>query len=116
MPSRYEPCGLSQLYAMRYGAVPVAHQTGGLADTIVDYTPRAAEDGLATGFLFRPYAADSFLRAVQLALSVRRDRTAWKRLMTSAMRADFGWERSAEQYVDAYRRAITQPARKPLGQ
>lgn len=116
MPSRYEPCGLSQLYAMRYGAVPIAHQTGGLADTIVDYTPRAAEDGLATGFLFRPCAADSFLRAVQLALSVRRDRTAWKRLMTSAMRADYGWDRSAEQYVDAYRRAITQPARKPLGQ
>lgn len=116
MPSRYEPCGLSQLYAMRYGAVPVAHQTGGLADTIVDYTPRAAEDGLATGFLFRPCAVDSLLRAVQLALSIRRDRAAWKRLMTSAMRSDFGWERSAAQYVDAYRRAISQPARKPLGQ
>ncbi len=116
MPSRYEPCGLSQLYAMRYGAVPVAHQTGGLADTVVDYTPRTAEDALATGFLFRPCATDGFLRAVQLALSIRRDRTAWKRLMTSAMRSDFGWERSAAQYVDAYRRAIALPARKPLGQ
>jgi starch synthase len=116
MPSRYEPCGLSQLYAMRYGAVPVAHQTGGLADTIVDYTPRTAEDGLATGFLFRPCAPDSFLRAVQLALATKRDRAAWKRLMLSAMRSDFGWERSAEQYVNAYRRAISQPARKPLGQ
>jgi starch synthase len=116
MPSRYEPCGLSQLYAMRYGAVPVAHQTGGLADTIVDHTPRTAEDGLATGFLFRPCAQDSFLRAVQLALAIKRDREAWRRLMASAMRADFGWERSAEHYVDAYQRAISQPARRPLGQ
>jgi starch synthase len=115
MPSRYEPCGLSQLYAMRYGAVPVAHQTGGLADTIVDYTPRTALDGRATGFLFRPCTAENLLRTIQLGLAVRRDRAAWKRLMISAMRSDFGWERSAAQYVDVYHRAMTQPMRRPLG-
>jgi starch synthase len=115
MPSRYEPCGLSQMYAMRYGAVPVAHQTGGLADTIVDYTPRSALEEHATGFLFRPCTAENLLRAVQLALAIRRDRPAWKRLMISAMQTDFGWERSAAQYVDAYRRAISQPTRRALG-
>jgi starch synthase len=115
MPSQYWP-RLSQMYAMRYGAVPVAHQTGGLADTIVDYTPRSAIEERATGFLFRPCTAESLLRAVQLALAIRRDRTAWRQLMISAMQADFGWERSAAQYVDAYRRAITQPMRRALGQ
>jgi starch synthase len=115
MPSRYEPCGLSQLYAMRYGAVPVAHQTGGLADTIVDYSPRAVAEGRATGFLFRPCGSENFLRSIQLALAIRRDRPAWKRLMATAMQTNFGWERSAAQYVDAYRRAITHPVRRPLG-
>jgi starch synthase len=114
MPSRYEPCGLSQLYAMRYGAVPVAHQTGGLTDTIVDYRPRAAVEGHATGFLFRPCTAESFLRSIQLALAIRHDRPAWKRLMLTAMRTDFGWEQSAAKYVDAYRRVMTQPLRRPL--
>ncbi len=114
MPSRYEPCGLSQLYAMRYGAVPVAHQTGGLADTIVDVTPQALQDERATGFLFRPCTAENFLRAIQFALAARRERTAWKRIMTAAMRADFGWDQSAAQYVAAYRRALTQPPRRPL--
>ncbi|HET8759545.1 MAG TPA: glycogen synthase GlgA [Nitrospiria bacterium] len=116
MPSRYEPCGLSQMYAMRYGAVPVAHQTGGLADTIVDYTPRTVHDGRATGFLFRPCAADNLLRAIQFALAVRRDRAAWKRLVVNAMRADFGWEQSATQYVDAYRRALMKQPRRPLAE
>jgi starch synthase len=116
MPSRYEPCGLSQLYAMRYGTVPVAHQTGGLADTIVDYTPRTAHESRATGFLFRPCTADNFLRAIQLALAVHRDRAAWKRLIAAGMRTDFGWAQSAAQYVDAYRRALTQPLRRPLAQ
>jgi starch synthase len=116
MPSRYEPCGLSQQYAMRYGAVPVAHQTGGLADTIVDYTPSTAHESRATGFLFRPCTADNLLRAIQLALAIHRDRGAWKRLMAAGMRTDFGWAQSAAQYVDAYRRALTQPLRRPLAE
>ncbi|MFZ5861554.1 MAG: glycogen synthase GlgA [Nitrospirota bacterium] len=114
MPSRYEPCGLSQLYAMRYGAVPVAHHTGGLADTIVDLTPRSAQDGRATGFLFRPCTAEHFLRAIQFALAARRERAAWKRIMIAGMRADFGWDQSAAHYVSAYRRALSQPPRRPL--
>ncbi|MBI3608139.1 MAG: glycogen synthase GlgA [Nitrospirae bacterium] len=106
MPSRYEPCGLSQLYAMRYGAVPVCHETGGLADTVVDYRPRSAREGRATGFLFRPCNADGLIRALQLALAVHCDRTAWRQLITAGMRADFGWERSAAEYVRVYRRAL----------
>lgn len=111
MPSRYEPCGLSQMYAMRYGTVPICHQTGGLADTVVDYTPRAVRDGRATGFLFHPCAADSLLRAILLALAVHRDASAWRRLVATDMRSDFGWERSASQYVEVYERALALPPR-----
>ncbi|MEO5657855.1 MAG: glycogen synthase GlgA [Nitrospiria bacterium] len=111
MPSRYEPCGLSQLYAMRYGAVPVCHRTGGLADTVVDYAPSAAHDGRATGFLFEPCSPDSFRHAIQLALAVYRDPPAWRRLMSAGMRSDFGWERSAAEYVAVYERALARPPR-----
>jgi starch synthase len=113
MPSHYEPCGLSQQYAMRYGAVPVCHQTGGLADTVVDYRPRSILANRATGFLFKPCDADSLMRALQLALAVYRNPPAWKRLILQGMQVDFGWARSATAYVDAYRLALD-PARAGL--
>jgi starch synthase len=91
---------------MRYGAVPVCHETGGLADTVVDFRPRSTHEGRATGFLFRPCDADGLIRALQLALAVHRDRTAWRQLITAGMRTDFGWERSAADYVRVYRRAL----------
>jgi starch synthase len=95
------------MYAMRYGAVPVCHETGGLADTVVDARPRWTREGRATGFLFRPCNADALIRALQLALAVYRNPPAWRRLMTAGMRSDFGWARSAVEYVDAYRRVLT---------
>jgi starch synthase len=113
MPSHYEPCGLSQQYAMRYGTVPVCHQTGGLADTVVDYRPRSILANRATGFLFKPCDADSLMRALQLALAVYRNPPAWKRLILQGMQVDFGWARSATAYVDAYRLALD-PARAGL--
>ena len=106
MPSRYEPCGLSQMYAMRYGTVPVCHQTGGLADTVVDYRPRWIHENQATGFLFQPCDADALIRALQLAFAVYRNPSAWRRLMVAGMSADFGWARSAAAYVSVYRRAL----------
>jgi len=113
MPSRYEPCGLSQMYAMRYGAVPVCHETGGLADTVVDVRPRWTREGRATGFLFRPCDADALIRALQLALAVYRDPPAWRRIMAAGMRSDFGWARSAVEYANAYRRVLTR-GRAPI--
>ena len=103
MPSRYEPCGLAQLRAQRYGALPVAHRVGGLVDTI--------EDGV-TGFLFDSYTPASLSGAVDRALALRTDRLAWRRLMRAAMSRDFGWSRSAHDYRDVYRRATETAAHR----
>ena len=96
MPSRYEPCGLAQLRAQRYGALPVAHRVGGLADTI--------EDG-ATGFLFDEYTPAALSEAIDRALSRFAEGAGWHRMMRAAMMRDFGWSRSAHAYRDVYRRA-----------
>lgn len=93
MPSRFEPCGLNQLYSMRYGTIPVAGRVGGLADTI--------EDG-ATGFLFENHSAREFLAAVRRAVAAYHDRDAWKNLQRNAMNADWSWERSAKEYAKLY--------------
>src|SRR6267143_2595936 len=96
MPSQYEPCGLTQMRAQLYGTIPVARRVGGLADTI--------EDG-ATGFLFDAYSPEAFVRATRRAIEHYADAHAWERMIRSAMSQDFGWPRSSESYVAAYRRA-----------
>ena len=106
IPSKYEPCGLSQLYSFRYGTVPVAHKTGGLADTITDFTPSNIIADKATGFLFSHYKAEDLLKAILLALSVYRDKTQWKRLMVAGMKSDFSWKRSAGEYVKLYKKIL----------
>jgi starch synthase len=103
MPSRVEPCGLGQMLAMRYGAVPVVHRTGGLEDTVTDYHDRP---GKATGFAFAPFNPEACLDALQRALGVLRDRGAWMELQVRGMRTDFSWGASARKYVELYRRAI----------
>lgn len=103
MPSLYEPCGLSQLIAMRYGTIPVARKTGGLADTIADYDPGK---GRGTGFLFREYAASSLTECLRRALRVYADRRKWRRMIASAMKRDFSWKRSALKYVELYKKAV----------
>jgi len=108
MPSRYEPCGLSQLYSLRYGTVPVVHATGGLADTVVDYDP-AAESG--TGFVFRAFGKPAFLDAIGRALALRRDETRWKALMLRGMAADFSWDASAGRYRALYEDLLARPGR-----
>jgi len=96
MPSQYEPCGLTQLRAQRYGALPIGRRVGGIADTVEDD---------ATGFLFDAFEAPAFDRAISRALARFHDANAWLPRMKTAMRRDFGWERSAERYAEVYRRA-----------
>jgi starch synthase len=102
MPSRYEPCGLGQMIALRYGTVPVVRKTGGLADTVADFDPKT---GQGTGFVFEEYSAAALAACVGRAVETWRDRTAWTGLMRAGMKQDFSWEHSAKEYAKVYRRA-----------
>jgi starch synthase len=106
MPSYFEPCGLNQMYSMRYGTVPVVRATGGLDDTVTDYND-AAESG--TGFKFRPYTAAALLDAMTRAKTVFGNPSTWKRLQVAGMRQDFSWDRSAREYVKLYESARGRP-------
>ncbi|HEY6100297.1 MAG TPA: glycosyltransferase, partial [Anaeromyxobacter sp.] len=98
MPSRYEPCGLNQMYSLRYGTVPVVRAVGGLEDTVEDY------DGWksGTGFKFRDYHPAALLLATRRALEVHRDRRAWRGIVSRGMAEDFSWDRSAARYEELY--------------
>lgn len=108
-PSRFEPCGLTQLYALRYGAIPIVSRTGGLAETIIDANDAATEAGVATGFQFEPSNLDDLRSAVERAISIFRKRDGFKRLQTQAMNANFSWDKSAAQYYSLFE-ALIQPA------
>ncbi|MBI2884573.1 MAG: glycogen synthase GlgA [Candidatus Omnitrophica bacterium] len=112
MPSRFEPCGLNQLYSMRYGTVPIVRKVGGLADTVVHLSPSTLSQGTATGIVFEPYTAEALLEAVERAVEAFRNRAAWERLIRQGMRADFSWARSAEAYIQCYAEAskVLRPA------
>ncbi|TCS71672.1 starch synthase [Sulfuritortus calidifontis] len=103
MPSRFEPCGLNQMYSQRYGTPPIVHATGGLRDTVVDATPEALARGAATGFVFAEATAAALQAAVARALALYRDAAAWKRLQVAGMKRDFSWEKSAAEYAELYR-------------
>ncbi|HAD03873.1 MAG: starch synthase [Desulfuromonadales bacterium GWD2_61_12] len=103
MPSRYEPCGLGQLIALRYGAVPVVRRTGGLADTVID--PRDAPR-LANGFHFGPATPEALVEALDRALAAREKRRSWLELVRRGMNQDFSWDRSARRYLELYRLAM----------
>jgi starch synthase len=97
MPCQYEPCGLTQMRAQRYGVIPVVRRVGGLADTV--------EDGV-TGFVFEPYLPDPLLGAVLRGLDCYASPSEWERLRGNAMACDFSWERSVERYLEVYRQAV----------
>jgi len=103
MPSRYEPCGLNQLYSLKYGTVPVVRAVGGLDDTIRDENgkPRSR-----TGFKFTDYTVDAMISALQRALAVRRNSKEWGFMVTQCMEQDFSWEKSAEKYKLLYEKAV----------
>lgn len=103
MPSRYEPCGLNQIYSLRYGTIPLVRATGGLDDTVRDYDPATAT---GNGFKFAAYSADALIQRLKSALELYQNRAAWTDLMRRAMREDFSWTRSASKYLELYRLAI----------
>jgi starch synthase len=103
MPSRFEPCGLTQMYSLRYGTVPVVRSTGGLVDTVEPYD---AATGRGTGFRFDNPDGTGLIWALDQALAARRDPEGWRRLMLNGMSRDFSWQRSASEYVDLYRLAM----------
>ncbi len=103
MPSKYEPCGLGQLIALRYGTIPVVRRTGGLADTVEDFHPLACT---GTGFLFSDYSVPCMLDALKRAFCVFTDRRKRVAMIRNGMQADFSWGRSAKRYIDIYRAAL----------
>jgi len=104
MPSRFEPCGMNQMYSQRYGTPPIVRATGGLADTVVDCTAATLADGSASGFVFREPSAPALLAAVERAARAWRDGTTWPALQRNGMARDFGWEPSARRYAAIYAR------------
>jgi starch synthase len=106
MPSRYEPCGLSQLYSLRYGTVPIVRRTGGLADTVIPFRPSTAQAKRATGFHVVDASSDSLLSGILLALSVYREQDMWCSLMEAGMNTDVSWTQAAQQYVQLYQSIV----------
>ncbi len=103
MPSRYEPCGLNDKYSLRYGSVPIVHHTGGLADSVIDYQTHPIR---GTGFIFYEFTVESFKEAMINALKIFQRKSEWAELMKRGMKQDFSWSKSAEQYIEVYKRHI----------
>jgi starch synthase len=110
MPSRYEPCGLAQLIALRYGTVPVVRRTGGLADTVTEFDP-ARRTG--TGFLFGEFSAEALLDAVRRAVAAFRRPEIWSALVKNAMTEDFSWDASAREYAQLYKKVLRPQGARP---
>jgi starch synthase len=102
MPSRFEPCGLNQMYSQRYGTIPIVRKTGGLADTVVDSLPETLANNTASGIIFNEANSSSLLEAMKRALILYSIPDTWKKIQTNAMKKDFSWQRSAEQYLALY--------------
>ncbi len=110
VPSRFEPCGLTQLYGLAYGCVPVVSRTGGLADTVIDANPAALAAGVATGLQMNTVDAAALALALDRAVALYRQPDAWRRLQRNGMKADFSWRASGAAYAALYRRLIAETA------
>jgi starch synthase len=106
VPSRFEPCGLTQLYGLRYGCIPVVARTGGLADTVIDANDAALNAGVATGFQFSPVEGLALQHALTRTARVYADAKAWSNMQRRGMETDVSWDRSAADYVALYRNLI----------
>jgi starch synthase len=102
MPSRYEPCGLNQIYSLRYGTIPIVRATGGLDDTIENWDPINKK---GTGFKFTGYTGEEMLATIRTALEVFKNKEAWQKMMRNGMGRDFSWNTSAKEYVRVYEKA-----------
>ncbi len=111
MPSRYEPCGLNQMYSMRYGTVPIVRFTGGLADTVKPYNSTTGE---GTGFVFHDYSTAALMDAVGTAYGVFQNKQQWEGLVRNAMQQDFSWKRAAKGYEELYKRAVGKKCSAPF--
>ena len=109
VPSRFEPCGLTQLYAQRYGSIPLVRATGGLVDTVVDTTPETLHDASASGFVFEGFDASALEHALERALALHADRPAWQGLVRHVMRLDCSWAASAREYLRLFERTVAAP-------
>jgi starch synthase len=116
MPSRFEPCGLNQIYSLRYGTVPIVRHTGGLADTVTDTTPETLQAKTATGFSFDAATSDALLASVERALLYYRQPDIWQQLVCTGMRQDFSWKRSAQLYIKLYETIIARRAGEPIAE
>jgi len=113
MPSRFEPCGMNQMYSQRYGTPPIARVTGGLVDTVVDCNPATLAHGSASGFVFQDASAAALLAAVERAAGTWRESASWRALQRNGMARDFGWEASARRYAAIYARLARERQDRP---
>jgi starch synthase len=107
MPSRYEPCGLNQIYSLKYGTVPIVRKTGGLADTVQDwheYLSTGEETG--TGFSFNDYSSHALYSTVERAIRTFYDKETWRKIQRNGMAKDYSWDKSAKEYIELYKKAI----------
>jgi starch synthase len=109
VPSRFEPCGLTQLYALRYGAAPVVARVGGLSDTVIDANEMALRAGVATGFLFSPVTVDALAETLRRAKSLFANQRQWRQLQSNGMKTDVSWRHPARRYAELYRGLLASP-------
>lgn len=102
MPSRFEPCGLNQIYSQRYGTVPIVRKTGGLADTVIDTLPETLDNHTATGLVFNEASPGTLMEAIKRSLILYSHPETWKQLQTNGMLKDYSWSKSAKQYLTLY--------------
>jgi starch synthase len=102
MPSRFEPCGLNQMYSQCYGTLPIVRNTGGLADTVIDTLPTSISNQSASGFIFNDEHSGALLEAIKRAATLHSLPDVWQQLQKNAMTRDFSWKNSAEQYLELY--------------
>ena len=103
MPSRYEPCGLNQMYSLKYGTVPIVRKTGGLADTVEDFNEMT---GKGTGFVFEKYDSAELLKTIKRACGLFGRKRIWNKIIRQGMEKDYSWNRSAKEYVELYRKVM----------
>jgi starch synthase len=109
-PARFEPCGLTPIYAMRYGTLPVVRNTGGMADAVIPVTEQTIHQGTATGFAFEHATGEDMLACIGQALAIYQDRSRWRRIQKQAMLRDCGWKNAARQYLALYEDLVCRSA------